>query len=70
MHPDLYYVLHQQRERELEAELRHRLASEDRAPVPRVSRAPRQPADVLTWLTRRAQAARPAPGPVVGCCPA
>ena len=70
MHPDLYYVLHQQRERELEAALRHRRAAEDRAPVPRVPRAPRQPAGVLTWLTHRARAARPAPGAVVACCPA
>ena len=67
MHPELYYVLHQQRERELEASLRHRRASEERAQTCHARRdATGRRTDVLTWLTRRVRAARPTPGAVVG----
>ena len=66
MHPDLYFVVHQQRERELEARLRQRLVAEERAtartggvPRPRLAR-------LVSWV----QAARPAPRPALLCCPA
>lgn len=70
MHPDLYYVVHQQRERELEARLRHSRAVAERAPVPSAPRARRQLGDVLAQLAQRARAARPAPRAAVACCPA
>ena len=66
MHPELYFVVHQQRERELDERLRRRLVAEERAtartgdvPRPRLTR-------VVSWL----QAARPAPRPAPVCCPA
>ena len=70
MHPDLYYVIHQQRERELEASLRHRRVSQERAPAPRAPRR-RVHADALVErLAQGARAARPEPRAAVACCPA
>ena len=66
MHPDLYLVVHQQRERELDLLLRHRLAAEERAPAPTGdARRPRS-TRFVSW----ARGLRPAPRPVPGCCPA
>ncbi|MEZ0447621.1 hypothetical protein [Cellulomonas sp. ICMP 17802] len=65
MHPELFAVLHQQRERELEAELRRRLAVADRSAAP--ARAPRRP---RPGLVARLLAARPtlAVAPPSACC--
>ena len=66
MHPELYVVVHQQRERELDAMLRRRLVAEERATA-RTGRAPRlRLARFVSWV----QAARPAPRPAPVCCPA
>ncbi|WP_426594664.1 hypothetical protein ACPPVS_03825 [Cellulomonas sp. McL0617] len=71
MHPDLYYVLHQERERELAAELRHRHATHERpAPAPRpVRRLWPTLAEVMPGMPRRTRRARYAP-PVVCCATA
>ncbi|KQY23504.1 hypothetical protein ASD16_13370 [Cellulomonas sp. Root485] len=66
MHPDLYFVVHQQRERELDERLRRRLVAEERA-TPRTAGA-RRPR--LTRLVSWVQSARPAPRPAPVCCPA
>ena len=72
MHPDLYYVVHQQRERELEADLQRRLIAQDRVPVTAgdAPRHRRTAVDVLARLVPWARTVRPASigGPV--CCPA
>ena len=66
MHPDLYLVVHRQRERELDERLRRRLVAEERA-TPRTGDAPRPwLARLVSWV----QAARPAPRPAPVCCPA
>ena len=69
MHPDLYYVLHQQRERELDAELRRRLAVRERAVPPKPRRG------LLDAPARLVSALRPVHRtrvgtPVVCCAPA
>ena len=66
MHPDLYFVVHQQRERELDERLRRRLVAEERA-TPRTEGA-RRPR--LTRFVSWVQAARPAHRPAPVCCPA
>jgi len=64
MHPDLDFVIHQQRERELEASVRHRLVAEERATA-RTEGAPRpRLARLVSWVL----AARPAPRPAPVCC--
>ncbi|WP_456786974.1 hypothetical protein [Cellulomonas sp. P5_C5] len=64
MHPDLYYVVHQQRERELDTRLRRRLVAEERAAA-RTAPPPRLPR-----LVAGLRAAWPAPRPAPVCCPA
>ena len=66
MHPELYFVVHQQRERELDERLRRRLVAEERATArTEGARRPR-----LTRFVSWVQAARPAPRPTPVCCPA
>jgi hypothetical protein len=70
MHPDLYLTIHQQRERELEALLRHRLAAEERAPVEPGPRRQWTVAPLLERLLDRVRAVASAPRVPDGCCPA
>ena len=63
MHPELFALVHQERERALEADLRRRLALRERALAP----APRRPGPGLLVRVRRAVAARQAP-PSTICC--
>ena len=65
MHPELFALVHQERERELETLLRRRLALRERAPRP----APRRPGPGLLVRLRRAVPRRQA-SPSTVCCAA
>ena len=65
MHPELFALLHQERERELETELRRRLVQRERASQP----VPRRPGPGLLVRARRAVASRQA-APTVCCATA
>ena len=65
MHPELFALLHQERERELETELRRRLVQRERASQP----VPRRPGPGLLVRARRAVAGRQA-APAVCCATA
>jgi hypothetical protein len=66
MHPDVYLVVHQQRDRELARELELRRAAQDRPGC--IVRARRRLAEFADRVRTRLTGAGPAASPA--CCPA
>jgi hypothetical protein len=75
MHPDLAMTIYRDKERELQQQLRYRLAARERVeaaarPGPHPRRRPARPTVLTAWLTRGSRAVQVCCAPAACCATA